>query len=139
MSSPEFNDNQKLSNIFANGKETKNTQQINSVSDSSIENIWAKIHQLHEEAHHIRETLSKRQKTPPPVRGLRRNEAAGYIGVSATKFDEMVKHHKMPSPIRTGGRVIWDIHELDEYFDALREANKERINFDEDALLEGWQ
>jgi predicted DNA-binding transcriptional regulator AlpA len=53
-------------------------------------------------------------------RGLSRPEAAGYIGVSPSYFDQMVKDGRMPQPIRIGSRVVWDRRELDEAFDALR-------------------
>jgi hypothetical protein len=48
-----------------------------------------------------------------PPRGLSRVVAAEYIGVSPTKFDEMVKDGRMPQPKRVDGRVIWDRLSLD--------------------------
>ena len=54
-----------------------------------------------------------------PRRGLSREEAARYIGVGATKFDEMVAGGRMPRPRRIDGRVIWDIRALDLAFDDL--------------------
>lgn len=52
-------------------------------------------------------------------RGLSREEAAAYIGVSASLFDRMVKEGKMPNPKRYGARVIWDRFQLDAAFAAL--------------------
>lgn len=54
-------------------------------------------------------------------RGLNRYQAANYIGVSASLFDEMVKQGEMPQPIRLRlrSRVIWDVRRLDEAFDEL--------------------
>jgi predicted DNA-binding transcriptional regulator AlpA len=52
-------------------------------------------------------------------RGLRRDSAAAWIGVSATKFDEMVKSGVMPKPKRVDGIVVWDRYQLDEAFEAL--------------------
>lgn len=52
-----------------------------------------------------------------PRRGLRREEAALYIGVSPTKFDAMVAAKQMPAPTRFGGCVVWDIRKLDAAFD----------------------
>lgn len=56
---------------------------------------------------------------PFPPRGLRRVEAAAYIGVSPSMFDWMIAERMMPKPKRVGGRVIWDRLMLDEYFTAI--------------------
>jgi predicted DNA-binding transcriptional regulator AlpA len=52
-------------------------------------------------------------------RGINREDAARYIGVSPRKFDELVADGRMPKPRRVDGRVIWDRVALDVYFDAL--------------------
>ena len=54
-----------------------------------------------------------------PRRGLRRTEAAAFIGVSPTKFDEWVTKGIMPKPKRQDGVVVWDMVALDAAFDAL--------------------
>lgn len=54
-----------------------------------------------------------------PRRGLRREEAALYVGVSPSKFDEMVRDGRMPKAKRVDGCVIWDIRRLDLAWDAL--------------------
>lgn len=54
-----------------------------------------------------------------PRRGLSREQAATYVGVGTTKFDEMVRDGEMPKPRRAGGRLLWDIRELDLAFDNL--------------------
>jgi predicted DNA-binding transcriptional regulator AlpA len=56
---------------------------------------------------------------PVPRRGLSRDEAAMYIGISATKFDEMVIDGRMPAPVKIDSRKVWDIRSLDLAFDAL--------------------
>jgi predicted DNA-binding transcriptional regulator AlpA len=56
---------------------------------------------------------------PVPRRGLSRNEAAMYIGISAGKFDELVADGRMPAPRRIDSRRVWDVRELDLAFDAL--------------------
>lgn len=56
-----------------------------------------------------------------PRRGLRREEAAAYIGISATKFDDWVARQVMPKPKRQDGVVLWDVLKLDEAFEALPE------------------
>jgi hypothetical protein len=55
----------------------------------------------------------------PPRRGLNRIEAAAYIGVSPSKFDEVVRDGRMCAPKRIDARVIWDIRQLDAAFDSL--------------------
>ena len=59
-----------------------------------------------------------------PPRGLNREEAARYVGVGATKFDEMVADRRMPRPKRVDGRVIWDRVKLDMAFTDLPEEKK---------------
>ena len=58
---------------------------------------------------------------PPslPPRGLSREQAAAYIGVSASLFDSLVKDGRMPHAKRINGRTVWDRIRLDERFDAL--------------------
>jgi excisionase family DNA binding protein len=56
---------------------------------------------------------------PIPRRGLLRDEAAMYIGVSAGKFDDMINDGRMPAPRRIDGRKVWDVRKLDLAFDAL--------------------
>jgi excisionase family DNA binding protein len=60
---------------------------------------------------------------PVPRRGLSRDEAAMYIGISAGKFDELVADGRMPAPVRIDGRKIWDIRAIDLAFDALSREN----------------
>lgn len=55
-------------------------------------------------------------------RGLSRAQAAAYIGVSPSLFDEMVKDARMPQPIRINSRVLWDRVQLDDAFAELSEA-----------------
>jgi predicted DNA-binding transcriptional regulator AlpA len=59
------------------------------------------------------------ESRPTPRRGLNRIEAAHYIGVSPSKFDEVVNDGRMPPPKRIDGRVVWDIRQLDSAFDKL--------------------
>ena len=58
-----------------------------------------------------------------PPRGLNREQAARYVGVGATKFDEMVADRRMLRPKRVDGRVIWDRVKLDIAFSDLPEDN----------------
>lgn len=56
-----------------------------------------------------------------PPRGLSREEAARYVGVGLTKFDEMVADGRMPKPKRVDGRVIWDRLRIEAAFTDLPE------------------
>ena len=58
---------------------------------------------------------------PAGVRGLQREQAARYVGVSATKFDELVDDGRMPKPKRVDARKVWDRQALDMAFEALPE------------------
>ena len=60
---------------------------------------------------------------PIPRRGLSREEAAMYVGISANKFDELVRDGRMLAPKRIDGRKVWDIRDLDVAFDALPGEN----------------
>lgn len=67
-----------------------------------------------------------------PPRGLSRVQAAEYIGVGVTKFDEMVADHRMPRPKRIDGRVVWDRVRLDAAFSALDDGGDNRGGWDDD-------
>jgi predicted DNA-binding transcriptional regulator AlpA len=54
-----------------------------------------------------------------PRRCLSRQEAARYVGVSVTLFDELVAERIMPQPFNIRGRKLWDIRALDAAIDAL--------------------
>lgn len=62
-----------------------------------------------------------------PRRGLRREEAAAYLGFSARKFDELIADGRMPKPKRIDGVVVWDIHRLDLAFDALPDDSSDSV------------
>ena len=68
---------------------------------------------------------------PAPRRGLSRVEAAQYIGISPSKFDELVGDGRMPRPRRIDARKVWDTVELDLSFDALPR--------DDDQAADDWQ
>lgn len=56
---------------------------------------------------------------PCAPRGLRREQAAAWWGVSATKWDDLVSAEQVPKPRISDGIKLWDMRELDEAFDAL--------------------
>jgi hypothetical protein len=75
---------------------------------------------------------------PIPRRGLSRGEAAMYIGIGASKFDELVRDGRMPGPKRIDGRKLWDAHALDLAFDSLPDDNdRGRRNTFDDAWGDG--
>lgn len=49
-------------------------------------------------------------------RGLRREDAARYIGISPTLFDRKRKEGAIPPPRDIFGVMIWDRHDLDSLF-----------------------
>jgi len=75
---------------------------------------------------------------PIPRRGLSRDEAAMYLGISASKFDELVRDGRMPGPKRIDGRKVWDVRQLDLAFDSLPNDNdREQRNSFDDAWVSG--
>jgi excisionase family DNA binding protein len=52
-------------------------------------------------------------------RGLSREEAADYVGVSACTFDKLVREGRMPAAIGINSRRVWDRHKLDDAINAL--------------------
>ena len=61
-------------------------------------------------------------------RGMNREEAARYIGMGTTKFDDLVSRRLMPRPKKVDGRVIWDRIALDAAFSDLPEDGGNRID-----------
>lgn len=58
---------------------------------------------------------------PPNLspRLLDRRASAAYVGLSASKFDELVVDGRMPKPKRIDRRRAWDVRALDSAVDAL--------------------
>jgi len=54
---------------------------------------------------------------PYQKRAFSRREAAYYLGISPSFFDDLVKNGEMPKPIHLGRRTLWDVRQLDEAFD----------------------
>ena len=78
----------------------------------------------------IRNTVSCLPPSLAP-RGLSRVQAAEYMGVGVTKFDEMVGDGRMPRPKRIDGRNVWDRMQLDEAFAALDHAAGPKNEWDD--------
>ena len=54
-----------------------------------------------------------------PPRGLSREEAAAYVGISASLLDVLVKDGRMPPPKRINARTVWDRLHVDAAFEAI--------------------
>lgn len=54
---------------------------------------------------------------PFPPRGLDAEQAAAYCGISTA----LLRRHG-PSPKSVGGRLVWDLRALDQWFDGQRGA-----------------
>lgn len=65
-----------------------------------------------------------------PPRGLSREQAAQYVGVGVSKFDQMVGDGRLPKPIEVDARRIWDRRALDRSFDALGGAADDANEWD---------
>jgi len=67
-----------------------------------------------------------------PKRGYRAEEAARYIGVSRSKFLELVARGDIDEGIFIDHCKVWDVADLDTYFDGLKSATTAGNN------AEGW-
>jgi hypothetical protein len=54
-----------------------------------------------------------------PRRGLSRIDAAIYLGISPSKFDELRKDGRVPPARLIDGRKVWDVRDLDFAFEAF--------------------
>jgi predicted DNA-binding transcriptional regulator AlpA len=54
-----------------------------------------------------------------PRRGLDRDEAATFIGVTVRTFDQMVTDGRLPPPVELEGELVWDLVQLDRAMDRL--------------------
>ena len=74
--------------------------------------------------------LKRYEALPPnlPPRGLCREAAASYIGISPTKFDELVERGQMPAAKRIDSRKVWDRNAVDLAFEGLPIGDKPQAN-----------
>lgn len=68
--------------------------------------------------------------TLPIVFGLSEPEAAASIGVSASKFRQLVADGRMPKPRRIDGRNVFDVDELRIAFKNLPHADETEAGCD---------
>lgn len=72
-----------------------------------------------------------------PPRGLSRVEAAQYIGVSPSLFDQMVEDGRMPKPKPINARKVWDRLKLDQAFEALPDTGGSGANLWDELMYGG--
>ena len=83
-----------------------------------------------------RAPLSRRETSYPP-RGLRADQAAIYLGMSGSKFLELVSDGRLLKPKIIDSMAIWDRNKLDMAFDEFPERGNSdnvtdrRNSFDE--------
>jgi hypothetical protein len=53
-----------------------------------------------------------------------RADAAYYVGVGTTLFEDLVRQGMMPRPKAIGSRRLWDLRELDKAIDELPEVGE---------------
>jgi hypothetical protein len=63
-----------------------------------------------------------RQNSYAP-RGMRRDTAAWWVGISPTKFDELVADGRMPAGVLVDGCRVWDRYQLDDAFTTIMTAS----------------
>lgn len=79
------------------------------------------------------EAVAKRRRYALPLepRGLSRERAADYLGISERLFTTLVSEKRMPEPRCINDRVVWDRYELDAAFEQLPKRN--------DHAAEAWE
>lgn len=70
------------------------------------------------------------RKKNMPRRGLNHIEAAVYVGVGVAKFLSFVKDGRMPAPRKFDGASVWDVLELDIFFEAFPRSDVETSDTD---------
>ena len=71
-------------------------------------------------------------------RGLRRRDAAAYVALGVSKFDQLVADGRMPPPKKADKVSVWDREQLDEAFDRLpTKAETSEIDQRLDAFADG--
>jgi hypothetical protein len=55
-----------------------------------------------------------------PPRGMRAPRASAYLDMSQSKFLELVEQRRLSQPVHIDGMAIWDRHDLDADFEAMK-------------------
>jgi predicted DNA-binding transcriptional regulator AlpA len=74
--------------------------------------------------------MTKCDHLPPNLfpRGLGREAVASHIGISPSKFAELVERGQMPPAKRIDSRKIWDRNAVDQAFDQLPIGKRPAVN-----------
>ena len=56
-------------------------------------------------------------------RGLPISDAARYLGIRETKFRELLQRGEIAQPRLIDSKRVWDVHDLDAFFEALPRAD----------------
>jgi len=64
-----------------------------------------------------------RAALPLFARGLSIVDAARYLGIRETKFRELVQRGEVASPRMIDSKKVWDVRELDAFFESLPRAD----------------
>ena len=59
---------------------------------------------------------------------MRRDEAAAALGISPTKFDELVADGRMPKPIKVDAMRLYDTEQVREAWLRIRDAEADNDN-----------
>jgi hypothetical protein len=106
------------------------TEQCRAAVDQA-EAPYTSLWYIMDETHHMRPASSTtHRERPVPRRGLSRTEAAIYLGISPSKFDELRKDGRIGPAKCLDGRKLWGVEMLDEFFEALPSENHD--------LAEDW-
>ena len=89
------------------------------------EEVLPELVEGHRRGKQAKHRISVLPESCPPI-ALNRIQAAEYVGVSHTKFDQLVADGRMPKPHRIDGRVNWDREELREAYKALPRDGEEQ-------------
>ena len=92
--------------------------------------ISAQLHRANATVNCSSGVMARNNVSSLPLSLAPRVQAAEYIGVGATKFDEMVDDGRMPRPKRIDGRCVWDRIKLDEAFAALEDEAGQKNEWD---------
>lgn len=76
-----------------------------------------------------RKQLDVLPRSLPPI-GINREQAANFIGVSISLFDEMVGDGRMPKPKRINARLVWDRRSVERAFAKLPGGDSEESEND---------